>query len=227
MRRHCPLLWLTLLAQLCAPAAQGAPQDAAQLGQAIRQAALSLAPPGASIHLGSLAGAQYMPACSVPLLVSITGTLPYEQAAAHCAAPAWTLYVTLTVAQTESVIVAARPIVAGRTLTSGDVTLARESVALYAGRQVFYHRAQVLGANATMSLPAGAILDAGNIAEPVVVKAGQTVLVNVISGGVQVTLDALADQTGRIGDMILLTNPASGRRFPALVTANGPVVRLQ
>jgi flagella basal body P-ring formation protein FlgA len=60
-----------------------------------------------------------------------------------------------------------------------------------------------------------------------VVKAGQTVSVSVISGGVNVSINAVADETGRIGDTILLTNPSSGRRFSALVTADGPVVQLQ
>jgi flagella basal body P-ring formation protein FlgA len=60
-----------------------------------------------------------------------------------------------------------------------------------------------------------------------VVKAGQTVTVDVISGGVTISIDAMADETGRVGDTILLTNPTSGRRFSALVTASGPVVRLQ
>jgi flagella basal body P-ring formation protein FlgA len=78
-----------------------------------------------------------------------------------------------------------------------------------------------------MSLAAGAILVAQDITEPVVVKAGETVTVQVINGGVTISLNAVADETGRIGDTILLTNPSSGRRFSAQVTANGPIVRLQ
>jgi len=145
----------------------------------------------------------------------------------HCLAPAWTLYVTLTVAQTENIVVAARPIVAGQVLGPGDVMLATEPVAAYAGRQIFYDPAQLLGANALMSFAAGTILCADNIAEPIVVKAGQTVTVTVISGAVQVSVTAVSDETGRIGDTILLTNPSSGRRFTATVTQSGPVVQLQ
>jgi hypothetical protein len=37
----------------------------------------------------------------------------------------------------------------------------------------------------------------------------------------------VADEPGRVGDTILLTNPGSGKRFTAVVTANGPVVVLQ
>ncbi|MDD2704970.1 MAG: flagella basal body P-ring formation protein FlgA, partial [Acidocella sp.] len=60
-----------------------------------------------------------------------------------------------------------------------------------------------------------------------VVKAGQTIAVQVLSGGVILSVNAVADQSGRIGDTILLTNPSSGRHFSAQVTANGPVVQLQ
>jgi flagella basal body P-ring formation protein FlgA len=60
-----------------------------------------------------------------------------------------------------------------------------------------------------------------------VVRAGQTVAVDVRSGGVDVSINAVAAQAGRVGDTIMLTNPSSGKRFTALVTASGPVVQLQ
>ena len=129
----------------------------------------------------------------MPLSVTISGVAPYEQAAAHCAAPAWTLYVTVTVAQSQSVVVATRPLVAGQAIGPGDVALKDEPVSLYAGRQVFYDPAQLVGDQAVMSLAAGAILVAQDIAEPVVVKAGQTVTVQVINGGV----DHLGQRGGR------------------------------
>ncbi|HQT46413.1 MAG: flagella basal body P-ring formation protein FlgA [Acidocella sp. 20-63-7] len=207
--------------------AAAAPQDPQAVAQAITRAAQAIAPPDAGISLGPVAGAQYMQSCAAPLSVSISGAAPYEQAAAHCPSPAWTLYVTVTVSQTANVVVAARPIAAGQTLGQGDIALAREPVSLYAGRQVYYDPAQLLGSNATMSIPAGGIINTADIAEPVVVKAGQTVSVQVISGGVDLSVNAVADETGRIGDTILLTNPSSGRRFSAQVTANGPVLNLQ
>ena len=220
------LLPASLGALLLAAPAAAAPQSQQAVAQAIAHAAQAIAPPNAGITLGPVAGAQYMQACTAPLSVSISGTAPYEQAAAHCPAPVWTLYVTVTVAQTESVVVAARPIAAGQTLAPADIALAREPVSLYAGRQVYYDPAQLLGASAIMSVSAGSILNPADIAEPVMVKAGQTVSVQVVSGGVQLSLDAVADETGRIGDTILFTNPSSGRRFSAQITAGGPVLQL-
>ncbi|NNM56326.1 flagellar basal body P-ring formation chaperone FlgA [Acidocella sp.] len=223
MRRLSAILGALLLAT----PAVAAPQSPQAVAQAITQAAQAIAPPGASLTLGPVAGAQYMQACTLPLSVSISGTAPYEQAAAHCPSPAWTLYVTVTVAQTENVVIAARPIAAGQTLGRGDITLAREPVSLYAGRQVYYDPAQLLGASAIMSVSAGGILNPADIAEPVMVKSGQTVAVQVISGGVTLSLNAVATETGRIGDTILFTNPSSGRRFSAQITATGPVLNLQ
>jgi flagella basal body P-ring formation protein FlgA len=216
-----------LLPFLLCGATQDPSQDPTQLGAAVRQAALAIAPPGASITLGSLQGASVMPACTSPLSVTLSGIAPYEQAAAHCPAPGWTLYVTVTVAQVQNVVVAARPIGPGQVLGPADLMLAPEPVARYAGREVFYDPAQLIGTDALMALPAGTILCADAISQPVVVKAGQMVAVQVISGSVEVSIDAVADETGRIGDTILLTNPSSGRRFTATLTANGPVVNLQ
>ena|GEM_PF-2391154 len=222
-----PLALLCLSLTFLAAPAFAAPQAEGVVADAIRQAALAVVPADAVVTLGPVTGAGYMQACAVPLVVSISGVAPYEQAAAHCSSPVWTLYVTVTVAQSEAVVIAARPVTAGQSIGPDDITLAREPVAAFAGRQVFADPAQLIGANAMMSLATGTILTPDIIAQPVVVKAGQTVSVEVISGGVDVSIEAMADQTGRIGDTILLTNPSSGRRFSALVTASGPVVRLQ
>jgi flagella basal body P-ring formation protein FlgA len=189
----------------------GAKEDAGAVAAAVRQAALGIAPPRATVTLGPVYGAAFMPACSQALSVSMGGVAPYEQAAAHCAAPAWTLYVTVTVAMTQPVVVAARPIVAGQILSPGDLVLTSESVALYAGRIVFYDPVSLRGASAVMSLAAGSIITSNDVVAPVVVESGQTVTVQVQSGGVRISVVAVADQMGRVGDTILFTNPASGR----------------
>jgi len=84
----------------------------------------------------------------------------------------------------------------------------------------------LIGTDALMSLPAGTILTSDAIQQPTIVQAGQTVSVDVQSGGVDISILATADQSGRIGDTILMTNRSSGKRFSALVTAGGPVVQL-
>jgi len=202
-------------------------QDPAAVSAAVRQAALALAPPGATLSVGPVGGAAVMPACTAPLAVSMSGVAPYEEATAHCPAPAWTLYVTVTVAQTETVAVAARPVAAGQVLGPDDVMLRPEPVQNFAGRQVFFTTDPLIGATADMSLAAGMVLTQDDVQQPVLIHAGQMVTVTVVSGPVAVSIDAVASSQGRLGDTILFTNPASGRRFPALITASGPQVRLQ
>jgi flagella basal body P-ring formation protein FlgA len=205
----------------------GAAENPATVAAAVRQAALGIAPPSSAIRLGPVSGAAVMPACSAPLAVAFSGVAPYEQAAAHCPDQGWTLYVTVTLTQTAPVEIAARPVAAGQVFGAGDIALMPEPTTLYAGRQVFYDPAQLLGASAMMSLAAGSIITAADISEPEIVQSGQTLTVEVLSGSVQLSITAIADEAGRVGDTILLTNPSSGRRFSALVTSGGPVLRLQ
>jgi flagellar basal body P-ring formation protein FlgA len=206
--------------------AWAAPENPEAVAAAIRQAVVPTLSGGSTISLGPVTGAQYMQACTGNLSVSITGIEPYEQAAVRCPSPNWTLYVTVTVAATEMVEVAARPIAAGQALSGGDVTLRREPVALFAGRQVYHDAASLLGTSALMSLNPGTILTTDSVEEPVMVQAGQTVSVHVRSAGLDITVNAVAQQTGRIGQTILMINPSSGQHFSALVTKAGLIVEL-
>lgn len=199
------------------------PQDVAK---AVQQAAQNLASPGTQISVGQVNGAHFMPACQAPLTVSIGGVAPYEQATVQCPAPRWTLYVEVTVAQSEEIVVAAKPLTAGQAITPDDVMLRRLPVQNFAGRQVFTNLTQVEGANIMMSAAAGTIITQSLIQSPLIVKAGQMVTVHVYSGNVVLSLDATADQDGRIGETIMLTNPNSGRRFTAEVTAEGVELHL-
>lgn len=221
------LLAVCLLIPGLAPRWAWAGESTADVSAAVRQAAQALAPPGSGITLGPVGGAQYMQPCTAPLAVSMSGNAPYEQAAVRCPAPNWTLYVTVTVAQSENIVVAARPVTAGHALTADDLKLASLPVQQFAGRQVYFDPAQLIGAQAGMSLATGVPITSDAVQAPIVVKAGQTVTVNVVSGAVELSLDATAEQTGRIGDTILLTNPTTGRRFSAQVTAGGVELVLQ
>ncbi|MDE1883340.1 MAG: flagellar basal body P-ring formation protein FlgA [Rhodospirillales bacterium] len=185
-----------------------------------------MALPGASISLGPTSGAAAMPACTAPLAVTLSGMAPYEQAQVQCPAPDWTLYVTVTVAQSEAVVVTTLPLTAGQAITPADLAVKPMPVQDFAGRQIFTDPAQIEGASAVMSMPAGMVVTQSAVQTPLVVQSGQIVTVHVYSGGVMLAVDATADQPGHIGDMILLTNQGSGRRFTAQVTATGVELRL-
>jgi hypothetical protein len=59
--------------------------------------------------------------------------------------------------------------------------------------------------------------------ERLTVARGETVKVEVSSGGAQLSLPARVETAGRTGDTILLRNPESGRRFPARAEGRGKV----
>ena len=56
-----------------------------------------------------------------------------------------------------------------------------------------------------------------DLAEPFQVQRGERVEVTVISGAAQVELEAVAETSGRQGEMITLTNPRSGKPFRARI----------
>jgi len=231
-RCHAPhwrsrLVLIGLLGVLAAAGpALAAQQDPGAVATAVRQAVAATAPAKATITLGPVAGAAHMPACSQPLTVTVTGQEPYLQAAAACAAPVWRLYVSVTVDAKMAIVVAARPIPAGQTILETDLALQDEPLSLYAGRRVFYQPAEVAGSTAVLTLSPGTIITGTAIQRPFLVQAGQVLMIDVILGGVDVTLDARADQAGRLGDRISVTNMSSGKHFQAEVTAAGAVVQL-
>ncbi|MDE1907675.1 MAG: flagellar basal body P-ring formation protein FlgA, partial [Rhodospirillales bacterium] len=163
-------------------------QNEAALAKAVRLAAQNLAPPGASISLGPTSGAAAMPACTAPLGVMLSGLAPYEQAAVRCPAPGWTLYVNVTVAQSLAVVVTAQPLTAGQIINPADLMMKTMPVQDFAGRQVFTDPAQIGGANAVMSMPAGMIVTQNDVQAPLVVASGQIITVHVYSGGVMLAV---------------------------------------
>ncbi len=53
------------------------------------------------------------------------------------------------------------------------------------------------------------------------INRGQTVRVEVTSGGVLLAFDAAAESSGHIGEAVTVRNPANGQRFRAIVEAKG------
>jgi flagella basal body P-ring formation protein FlgA len=77
------------------------------------------------------------------------------------------------------------------------------------------------------AIAGGAALRADWLEPPKVVLRGETVLVEVTSGGAHLKLEATAESSGAIGETIAVLNPISKRRFQARVEAKGKVVAYQ
>jgi flagella basal body P-ring formation protein FlgA len=82
---------------------------------------------------------------------------------------------------------------------------------------------QIAGRVPRRPIHAGEPLSANLLVAPLAVSRGETVKVQVSSGGAQLILPAQAESAGRPGETILLLNPASGRRFRARVEGPGKV----
>ncbi len=65
----------------------------------------------------------------------------------------------------------------------------------------------------------------GNVrAEPKDVAGGETVHVQAIDGAASILFDAVAQSSGRKGDVIIVHNPSSGKNFRALIDGHNQVI---
>jgi flagella basal body P-ring formation protein FlgA len=83
---------------------------------------------------------------------------------------------------------------------------------------------EAAGRVTSRSIRAGTVLYASMLTAPKAVLRGAMVAVQVSSGAARVTFHALAESEGAIGEMVVLRNPLSGRRFRARVTEKDMVV---
>jgi flagella basal body P-ring formation protein FlgA len=120
-------------------------------------------------------------------------------------------------------VVATTGIPAGHVIESSDVRL--ETIAdfpLWNG--VARRLDEVVGRIARRSIPSGQAVIRTELAEAMAVKAGDDVEVVVESGRAHLTLEARAENSGRLGDLISVRNPKSGKIFRARVEATGKVI---
>ena len=78
---------------------------------------------------------------------------------------------------------------------------------------------QATGEPITLAVPRPARAEPG----PKEIERGDTVRVEIQSGGVLLAFDGSAETAGRTGDTVLIKNPENGRRFQAIVAQKGKV----
>ena len=81
-----------------------------------------------------------------------------------------------------------------------------------------------IGLVARRAIPAGSVLIATMLEAPNDVERGQTVMVEVHSGGAVVKLEAKAESAGRKGDTVSVRNATSGTLFHAQIEGKGRVL---
>ncbi len=126
------------------------------------------------------------------------------------------------------IVVPAHDIARGDTIGESDLTYATvEGAALMSG--VSTRIEQVKGMQARRMLSAGQPFRGDDVRRPIVVTKGQTITMQFVAPGVELTAMGRAMSEGGIGDTVTIQNPVSYRMIsgtviaPGTVRANGPV----
>ncbi len=141
----------------------------------------------------------------------------------RCAQPKpWSLFVPVRIKLNARVIVLARPVPQGGTLTGNDVHLEeRDVTALVSG--YFTEPAQVIGKQLKQPLSVGQPLNHLSVKEPKLVRRGDRVVLLAASTGFKVRMGGTLLTDGAIGDRVRVRNISSKRVVEGIVTRDGSV----
>jgi len=136
--------------------------------------------------------------------------------------PALVLVTGSAFANTVRVVVPAHDIARGDTIGENDLTYATvDGAALMSG--VPTKMAEILGLQARRTLSTGQPFRSDDVRRPIVITKGQTVTMQFIVPGVELTAMGRAMSEGGIGDTVTIQNPASYRMISGTVIAPGTV----
>lgn len=112
---------------------------------------------------------------------------------------------------------AARNIAAGAIIAAGDVSVVTRQLPP-SSAPTSPTPSAAIGMQTRRGLKAGDLVNLRLLTAPPEVQRGERVLVAVTAGRAAVGVEAQADTTARIGQLVVLTNLASGKKFKATVT---------
>lgn len=131
-------------------------------------------------------------------------------------------------AGTVRIVVPSHDIARGETINESDLTFATvEGSALMSGAPT--RMDEVKGMQTRRMLVAGQPFRADDVRRPIVVTKGQTVTMQFLAPGVELTAMGRAMSEGGVGDTVTIQNPVSYRMIagtviaPGTVRANGPI----
>jgi flagella basal body P-ring formation protein FlgA len=134
----------------------------------------------------------------------------------------WKLYVPVSIATLEAVVVARRPLVRGQTLTAGDLSL--EQMDTNRLHKAYYTRVEdVVGLRSKRAVAAGKPIYANQLKREQLVRRGSRVAIVANTGGLLVTMSGKALADGGRGDRIRVENLDSGRVITGTVSGRGVI----
>lgn len=128
----------------------------------------------------------------------------------------WRLYLPVRVASTRPVVVTTRALARDAVLASGDVRLAKlPPGTVQAG--TLHNIEQAVGRRLRRPMDEGQALTAGVVVAPTLVRRGQQVSVEAVTGNIRVQMAGIAQRDGALGDIIEVESATSGRIVEAVV----------
>lgn len=114
------------------------------------------------------------------------------------------------------VVVAARPLGRQETISAKDLRLERREVPSRGG-QPFTRLDDVIGKQSIRAIQGDDVITASAIDRPTLLKRGSPITLVFDSGSLRVETQGVAEEGGKIGDLIQVKNPASGKMLRAVV----------
>ena len=211
---------------LCAPAVGAQVQSLEAITQAAVAKVRSAAPKDARVQLSvnPLDSRLRLAACASPLKTSLPGRGrigSYTSVQVSCTGPRpWSIRVSVAVKMFRKVLVTTHPLARNDRIGAGDVTLAEKDVARLAYGYVGSLN-DIKGRALVRPLSAGTVLTPNMLAHRQLIKRGDTVMLTVQAGPVQVRASGVALAGGDRGDHVTVRNTSSGKAIQALVTGVG------
>lgn len=164
-----------------------------------------------------------LPACQQPLTIN----LPFHSgsritAKAGCNQPRWSLFVTGQVQVFKPVVMSASPIVKGSRIRAEHLQLRDQDITSLRG-DYFQRQQDVSGRVARISISADSVITPRMLTQANAISRGDPVIIEAKRGAVLIRTEGTAQEDGRIGDSIDVTNNRSGNSVRAQVTGPGRV----
>jgi flagella basal body P-ring formation protein FlgA len=131
----------------------------------------------------------------------------------------WKIFVPVTVALMESVVVTRRPLTRGQAVQADDLVLSETDVSRL--HKAYFTRVEdVVGLRAKRAIGSGKTLHAGLLKREQLVRRGKAVSIMADFSGLQVSMQGKAMSDGSYGDRIKVKNLTSGRIISGTVAGN-------
>jgi flagella basal body P-ring formation protein FlgA len=218
---------LVALGQGTTAQASGAFTDPAQIRQAAERFVAGIADGRGTLHAtaGHLDARLRLPACAgelTPFLSPGAVVRARTTVGIRCAAPAWSVYLPVSVESEAPVLVARRSLRRGEVPLAADFDRSQRRVPGLA--QDFAAEPEALaGQRLRRPLAAGELLATNMLERPPLVQRGQSVTAVTRAAGIEVRSSVEAMASAAAGDRVRLRNPATGRLLDGTVQPDGTV----